>query len=61
MSMVNRCTTKKAKGMAVRLGANLKVTEECGIALLKANEILGLIGTNIVHKRRDYPTFINKS
>ena len=43
-------TTRKEKNWGVALSANLKVSEQRGIAALKANGILGLIRRNIVHK-----------
>ena len=41
-------TTRKQKDLGVILSTNLKVSEQCGAAALKANRILGLI-RNIVH------------
>ena len=43
-------TTVKEKDLGVTISADTKVSEKCGIASSKGNQILGLIGRNIAHK-----------
>ena len=40
-------TTVKEKDLGVTISANMKVSEQCGIAASKGIQILGLIRTNI--------------
>ena len=44
------CTTVKEKDLGVTISADMKVSEQCGIAASKGNQILGLIRRNIIYK-----------
>ena len=37
---------------SVTISADMKVSEQCGIAALKGNKILGLIRRNITYKKK---------
>ena len=43
-------TTVKEKDLGVTISADMKVSEQCGIAVSKSNQILGLIRRNITYK-----------
>ena len=43
-------TTVKEKDLGVTISADMKVSEQCGIAASKSNQILGLIRRNITYK-----------
>ena len=43
-------TTVKEKDLGVTISADMKVSEQCGIAASKGNQILGLIKRNITYK-----------
>ena len=43
-------TTVKEKDLGVTISADMKVSEQCGIAASKGNQILGLIRRNITYK-----------
>ena len=43
-------TTVKEKDLGVTISADMKVSEQCGIAASKVNQILGLIRRNITYK-----------
>ena len=43
-------TTVKEKDLGVTISAHMKVSEQCGIAASKGNQILGLIRRNITYK-----------
>ena len=45
-------TTIKEKDLGVTLSADMKVSEQCGIAASKGNQILGLIRRNITYKEK---------
>ena len=45
-------TTVKEKDLGVTISADMKVSEQCGIAASKGNQILGLIRRNITYKRK---------
>ena len=45
-------TTVKEKGLGATISANMKVSEQCGIAASKGNQILGLIRRNIAYKKK---------
>ena len=45
-------TTVKEKGLGVTISADMKVSEQCGIALSKGSQILGLIRRNITYKEK---------
>ena len=44
------CTIVKEKALGVTISADTKVSEQCGIAVSKYNQILGLIMGNIKYK-----------
>ena len=41
---------KKEKDLGITISADMKVSEQCGIAALKGNKIIGLIRRNITYK-----------
>ena len=43
-------TTVKEKDLGVAISTDMKVSEQCGIAASKGNQILGLIRRNITYK-----------
>ena len=43
-------TTVKEKDLEVTISADIKVSEQCGIAASNGNKILGLIRRNITYK-----------
>ena len=45
-------TTVKEKDLGVTISADMKVSEQCGIAASKGNQILGLIRRNIIYKEK---------
>ena len=45
-------TTVKEKDLGVTISADMKVSEQCGIAASKGNQILGLIMRNITYKEK---------
>ena len=46
-------TTLKEKDLGLTISADMKVSEQCGIAAAKGNQILGLIRRNIVYKENE--------
>ena len=44
---------RKGKGLGLTISADTKVSEQCGIAAVKGNQILGLIWLNIVYKEKE--------
>ena len=46
-------TTVKEKGLGLTISADMKVSEQCGIAAAKGNQILRLIRRNIVYKEKE--------
>ena len=46
-------TTLKEKDLGLTICADMKVSEQCGIAATKGNQILGLIRRNIVYKEKE--------
>ena len=46
-------TTVKEKDLGITISADMKVSEQCGIAAAKGNQILGLIRRNIVYKEKE--------
>ena len=46
-------TTLKEKDLGLTISADMKVSEQCGIAAAKANQMLGLIRRNIVYKEKE--------
>ena len=45
-------TTVKEKDLGVKISINVKVSNQCGIAASKVNQILGLIRRNITYKKK---------
>ena len=45
-------TTVKEKDLGVTISADMKVSEQCGIAASNGNQILGLIRRNITYKKK---------
>ena len=45
-------TTVKEKDLGLTISADMKVSEQCGIATSKGNKILGLIRRNIIYRSR---------
>ena len=45
-------TTANEKDLGVTVSAEMKVSEQCGIAASKGNQILGLIRRNITYKEK---------
>ena len=45
-------TTIKEKDLGVTISTDMKVSEQCGIAASKGNQILGLIRRNITYKEK---------
>ena len=62
-------TTVKEKGLGLTISADMKVSEQCGIAAAKGNQIPGLIRRNIVYTEKEliiplyktivFPQFLN--
>ena len=46
-------TTLKEKDLGLTISADMKVSEQCGIAAAKGNQILGLIRRNIAYKEKE--------
>ena len=46
-------TTVKEKDLRLIICADMKVSEQCGVAAAKKNQILGLIRRNIVYKKKE--------
>ena len=44
--------TTQEKDLGVTFSADMKVSEQCGIAVSKGNQILGLIRRNIMYKEK---------
>ena len=44
--------TVKEKDLGVTMNANMKVSEQCGIAASKGNQVLGMIRRNITYKEK---------
>ena len=45
-------TTVKEKDLGVTISADMKVSEQCGIAVSKDNQISGLVRRNITYKEK---------
>ena len=54
IEIVDNYTTRKGRDLEVTVNANLKVSEQCGIAALKANRILVLIRRSLVSSHLEY-------
>ena len=46
-------TTLKEKDLGLTISADMKVSEQCGIAAVKGNQIFGLIRRNTVYKEKN--------
>ena len=46
-------TTVKEKDLGITISADMKVSEQCGIAASKGNQSLGLIRRNITYKEKE--------
>ena len=46
-------TILKEKDLGLTISADMKVSEQCGIAAAKGNQILGLVRQNIVYKEKE--------
>ena len=46
------CRTTKENDLGVTFSADMKGSEQCGIAASKSNNILGLIGRTITYKEK---------
>ena len=46
-------TTVKENDLGLTISADMKVSEQCGIAVGKGNQILGLIRRNIAYKENN--------
>ena len=46
-------TSNKIQDLGLTISADMKVSEQCGIAAAKGNQILGLIRRNIVYKETE--------
>ena len=46
-------TTVKERDLGLTISADMKVSEQCGIAAAKGNHIFGLFGRNIVYKEEE--------
>ena len=51
-------TTVKEKDLGVTITADMNVSEQCGIAASKGNQILGLIRRNITYKEKANYTYV---
>ena len=54
-------TTVKEKDLRVAISADMKVSEQCGIAASKGNQILGLIRRNITYKGKKLIIYLYKA
>ena len=54
-------TTLKEKDLGLTISADMKVSEQCGIAAAKGNQILGLIRRNIVYKEKELIILLYKT
>ena len=53
--------SKKEKDLGSTISADMKVSEQCGIAAAKGNQILGLIRRNIMYKEKELIIPLNKT
>ena len=54
-------TIIKEKDLGVTISADMKVSEQCGIAASKGNQILGFIRRNITYKEIKLIILLNKA
>ncbi len=54
-------TTVKEMDLGLTISADMKVSEQCGIAASKGNQILGLIRRNITYKKRANNTSVQNN
>ena len=52
MIQINKDKNTQEKDLGVTFSADMKVSEQCGIAASKGNQILGLIRRNIMYKEK---------
>ena len=52
MLIICNCTTVKEKDFGVTINIGMNVSEQCGIAASKGDQILGLIRRNITYKEK---------
>ena len=53
--------TVKAKYLGVTMNANMKVSEQCGIAAATCNQVLGMSRRNITYKEKSLIIPLNKA
>ena len=51
-------TSVKQNDLGVKISVVMKVSEQCGIATSKGNQILGLLRTNITYKEKRKFTYV---
>ena len=54
-------TTAKQKDLGLNISADMKVSEQCGIATAKGNQIIGLNRRNIVYKEKELLILLYKT
>ena len=54
-------TTLKEKDLGLTISGDMKVSQQCGIAAAKGNQIIGLIRRNIVYKEKELITPLYKT
>ena len=54
-------TTIKENVLGLTISADMNVSEQCGIAAAKGNQILGLIRQNIVYKKKELIILLYKT
>ena len=54
-------TIVKEKELGLTLNADMKVSEQCGIAVWKGNQILGLIRRNIIYTETTNNTVVQNN
>ena len=53
--------TAKEKDLGVSMNANMKVSEQCRIAVSKGNQVLGMIRRNITYKEKSFDCTLYKA
>ena len=51
----------KEKELGLTLNADMKISEQCGIAVWKGNQILGIIRRNIIYKETTNNTAVQNN
>ena len=54
-------TTLKERDLCLTISADMKVSEQCGVAAAKGNQILGTIRRNIVRKQKELIILLYKT